>query len=113
MTTMTIGGLSSRTGVPDGSVYTSWVFGKRLRAAGLLGSMGLIGDAYDNAMCESFFHTLQLEFLDQRHWASRRQLASAIFEWMETWYNQSRRHTSIHMLSPVAYENLKAATPAA
>lgn len=96
-----------------GSVYTSWAFGRRLRAGGLLGSMGSIGDAYDNALCESFFHTLQLELLDQHHWTSRRQLALAIFEWIETWYNQSRRHSSIHMLSPIAYETLKAATPAA
>jgi putative transposase len=96
-----------------GSQYTSWAFGRRLRAAGLLGSMGSIGDAYDNALCESFFHTLQLELLDEHHWTSRRQLAQAIFEWIETWYNQSRRHSSIHMLSPVNYENLKAAAPAA
>jgi putative transposase len=96
-----------------GSQYTSWAFGKRLRAAGLLGSMGSIGDAYDNAMCESFFHTLQLELLDQHHWYTRRQLALAIFEWIETWYNQSRRHSSIQMLSPVNYENLKAVAPAA
>jgi putative transposase len=96
-----------------GSQYTSWAFGRRLRAAGLLGSMGSIGDAYDNALCESFFHTLQLELLDQHPWPTRRQLAQAIFEWIETWYNQSRRHSSIEMLSPINYENLKAAAPAA
>jgi putative transposase len=94
-----------------GSQYTSWAFGRRLRAAGLLGSMGSIGDAYDNALCESFFHSLQLELLDQHHWTNRRQLALAIFEWIETWYNQSRRHSSIHMLSPIDYET--AMTPAA
>jgi putative transposase len=96
-----------------GSQYTSWAFGRRLRAAGLLGSMGSIGDAYDNALCESFFHTLQLELLDQHHWTSRRQLAQAVFEWIETWYNQTRRHSSIQMLSPVDYENLKVTAPAA
>jgi putative transposase len=96
-----------------GSQYTSWAFGKRLRAAGLLGSMGSIGDAYDNALCESFFHTLQLELLDQHHWPTRHQLAQAIFEWIETWYNQTRRHSSIEMLSPSDYENLKATAPAA
>jgi putative transposase len=87
-----------------GSQYTSWAFGRRLRAGGLLGSMGSIGDAYDNAMCESFFHSLQLELLDQHRWQSRRQLALAIFEWIETWYNASRRHSSIGMLSPIDYE---------
>jgi transposase InsO family protein len=75
--------------------------------------MGSIGDAYDNALCESFFHSLQLELLDEHHWHTRRQLAQAIFEWIETWYNQSRRHSSIQMLSPTAYENLKATAPAA
>ena len=96
-----------------GSTYTSWAFGRRLRAGGLLGSMGSIGDAYDNALAESFFHTLQLELLDEHHWSTRRELALAIFEWIETWYNASRRHSSIEMLSPIAYENLKAVASAA
>jgi len=87
-----------------GSQYTSWAFGRRLRAAGLLGSMGSIGDAYDNALCESFFGTLQLELLDEHHWDTRQQLAQAIFEWIEAWYNPRRRHTSIGSLSPIDYE---------
>lgn len=87
-----------------GSQYTSWAFGRRLRAAGLLGSMGSVGDAFDNAVAESFFGTLQLELLDEHHWATRRQLAQAIFEWIEAWYNPRRRHTSIGNLSPVDYE---------
>src|SRR4051794_21332713 len=94
-----------------GSQYTSWAFGSRLRAGGLLGSMGSIGDAYDNSLAESFFHTLQLELLDQHEWASRRQLADAIFEWLEAWYNPRRRHSSLDMLSPNDYET--AHTPAA
>ncbi len=96
-----------------GSQYTSWAFGTRLRAAGLLGSMGSIGDAYDNSLAESFFHTLQLELLDEHRWATRRQLALAIFEWIESWYNPSRRHSSIKMLSPIDYELQMAAAPAA
>jgi putative transposase len=87
-----------------GSTYTSWAFGRRPRAAGLLGSMGSIGDAYDNALAESFFGTLQLELLDEHHWHTRRQLALAIFEWIEAWYNPRRRHTSIGSLSPIDYE---------
>ena len=87
-----------------GSQYTSWAFGTRLRASGLLGSMGSIGDAYDNSLAESFFHTLQLELLDEHHWTTRRQLALAIFDWIETWYNPSRRHSSIQMLSPIDFE---------
>ena len=87
-----------------GSQYTSWAFGQRLRAAGLLGSMGSIGDAYDNAMAESFFATLQLELLDRRRWATRRQLALAIFDYLETFYNRVRRHSALGMLSPIDYE---------
>ena len=87
-----------------GSQYTSWAFGRRLRAAGLLGSMGSIGDAYDNALCESFFGTLQLELLDEHHWHTRKELAQAIFEWIEAWYNPRRRHTSIGSISPIDYE---------
>jgi transposase InsO family protein len=89
-----------------GAQYTSWAFGHRLRDAGLLGSMGRVGSAYDNAMMESFFGTLQRELLDRRQWASRKELASAIFEWIEAWYNPRRRHTSIDYLSPVDYERL-------
>ncbi len=66
-----------------GTQYTSWAFGRRLRAAGLLGSMGTVGDAYDNAVAESFFGTLQLELLDRHRWSSRDELASAMFEWIE------------------------------
>jgi len=89
-----------------GAQYTSWAFGHRLRAAGLLGSMGRVGSALDNAMMESFFGTLQRELLDRQTWATRVQLASAIFEWIEAWYNPRRRHTSIANLSPVDYERL-------
>jgi putative transposase len=88
-----------------GSTYTSWAFGRRLRAAGLLGSMGSVGDALDNAVSESFFGTLQLELLDEHQWSSRRELALAIFEWIECWYNPKRRHSYCKMLSPVDYES--------
>jgi putative transposase len=89
-----------------GSQYTSWAFGHRLRAAGLLGSMGRVGSAYDNAMMESFFGTLQRELLDRRQWQTRKELTGAIFEWIEAWYNPHRRHSSIGNLSPIAYERL-------
>jgi integrase-like protein len=67
--------------------YTSWAFGKRLREAGLLGSMGTVGDCYDNSMMESFRGTMQLELLDRKARKSRKELANAIFEWIECWYN--------------------------
>jgi putative transposase len=87
-----------------GSQYTSWMFGQRVRAAELVPSMGSIGDCYDNSMMESFWGTMQLELLDSRIWNTRAELATAIFEWIECWYNTSRRHSSIGMLSPVDYE---------
>jgi putative transposase len=87
-----------------GSQYTSWAFGRRLRAAGLLGSMGSIGDCFDNSMAESFFGTLQLELLDRHHWRTREQLASAVFDYIEAFYNPRRRHSSIGNLSPAEFE---------
>jgi putative transposase len=87
-----------------GAQYTAWAFGKRIRDAGLLGSMGTVGDCYDNAMMESFWHTMQMELLDRTAWETRQQLGSAIFEWMECWYNPYRRHSSLGMLSPAEYE---------
>jgi putative transposase len=89
-----------------GSQYTSWAFGQRIRAAGLLGSMGSVGDCYDNAMMESFWGTMQMELLDSRTWETRDQLANAIFEWIECWCNPKRRHSGIQMHSPATFEAL-------
>lgn len=89
-----------------GAQYTSWAFGRRLRTAGLLGSMGTIGDCYDNSLAESFFGTLQLELLDRKRWLTRRELALAIFDYLEAFYNPKRRHSSIGNLSPVEFESL-------
>lgn len=93
-----------------GTQYTSWAFGHRLRASGLLGSMGRVGTCWDNALAESFFGTMQLELLDRRAWTTRAELASAIFEWIEAFYNPTRRHSAIGNLSPIDYERLH--TPA-
>lgn len=70
--------------------------------------MGTVGDYYDNSMMESFWGTLQLEVLNARIWETRAELANAIFEWIECWYNTQRRHSSLRMLSPV---NCEAASP--
>ncbi len=96
-----------------GAQYTSWLFGHRLREAGLLGSMGKVASAYDNALMESFFGSLQIELLDRRTWATRAELASAIFEWIEAFYNPVRRHSAIGYLSPVEFETRQTATPVA
>nr|WP_046472538.1 IS3 family transposase [Allosalinactinospora lopnorensis] len=89
-----------------GTQYTSWAFGKRLRDSGLLGSMGTVGDCYDNSMMESLWATMQLELLDSRTWKTRDELAAAIFEWIECWYNPHRRHSRIGMHSPTTFEGL-------
>ena len=78
-----------------GSAYTSWLFGNRLRAAGLLGSMGTIGDCYDNSVAEAFFSGLQRELLDQHTWTTRDQLALAIFDWIEMEFPRYVRHLSL------------------
>jgi putative transposase len=87
-----------------GAQYTSWAFGQRLRTAGLLGSMGSIGDCFDNALAESFFATVQTELLDRHRWPSRRGLAVALFDYIERFYNPSRRHSRLGYLSPIDYE---------
>lgn len=96
-----------------GSQYTSWVFGHRLRQAGLLGSMGRVASAVDNALMESFWSTMQRELLDRHHWRSRTELASAIFEWIEGYYNPRRRHASLGHLTPAEFEALHTTTLAA
>ena len=91
-----------------GAQPTSWIFGDRLRAAGLLGSMGRVASSVDNTMIESFWSTMQRELLDRQHWTSRDQLASAIFEWIEALYNPIRRHSALAYFSPTAYDALHA-----
>ena len=76
------------------------MFGQRLRPAGLLGSMGTVGDALDNAVAESFFASLQCELLDRHTWPTRAGLARAMFHWIEAFYNPTRRHSTLGYLSP-------------
>jgi putative transposase len=75
--------------------------------------MGSIGDRYDNSMMESFFGSMQLELLDTHAWATRQELASAIFEWIEAWYNPARRHSALGYHSPVSYERMHRTPPTA
>ena len=88
----------------QGSQYTSIEFGHRCREAGVRPSMGSVGDAYDNAMCESFFATLECELLDRRRFKTQAEARIAVFEFIEGFYNPRRRHSSIGYLSPIDYE---------
>ena len=92
-----------------GTQYCSWVFGQRLRQAGLMGSMGTVGDPLDNAVAESFFASLQCELLDRHRWDTRAELARAMFHYVEVFYNPQRRHSTLGNLSPVDYETANAA----
>jgi len=88
----------------QGSQYTCIEFGKRCREAGVRPSMGSVGDAYDNAMAESFFATLECELLDRCRFKTQAQARMAVFEFIEGFYNPRRRHSSLAYLSPVDYE---------
>ncbi len=88
----------------QGSQYTSVAFGARCKEAGVRPSMGSVGDAYDNAMCESFFATLECELLDRRRFRSQAEARMACFTFIESWYNPHRRHSGLGYLSPIDYE---------
>ena len=88
----------------QGSQYTSLAFGKRCKEAGARPSMGSVGDAYDNAMCESFFATLECELLERRRFASQAEARMACFGFIEGWYNPARLHSALGYRSPMAYE---------
>jgi putative transposase len=94
-----------------GCQYTSIAFGTRCREACVQPSMGSVGDAYDNALCESFFATLEAELLDRRRFATRAEAQLAIFDYIEGWYNPRRRHSALDYLSPMAYEAKAALVP--
>jgi putative transposase len=89
-----------------GSQYTSLAFGQGLEQAGVLGSMGTVGDPWDNAVAESFFATLQTELLDRYSWPTRQSLRSAVFEFIHVFYNRQRRHSTLGYLSPTDFERL-------
>jgi putative transposase len=90
-----------------GSQYTSVEFGSRLREAGLLPSMGSVADAYDNSMAESFVSTLKRELIHRHSWPNRQIARTAIFEYIEGFYNTRRRHSALGHLSPSEYEEVR------
>src|SRR4051812_32167487 len=88
----------------ESTQYTSLAFGNRCREAGVRPSTGSVGDAYDNAMCESFFATLECELLDRRRFASQAEAQVACFSFIEGWYNPVRLHSALGYRSPIRYE---------
>ena len=88
----------------QGSQYTSIAFGDRCRKMGVRPSMGTVGDAYDNAMAESFFASLECELIDRRSFRSKADARMALFTWIEGWYNPRRRHSALDYQSPVNFE---------
>jgi putative transposase len=88
----------------QGCQYTSLAFGGRCREAGVRPSMGSVGDAYDNAMCESFFATLECELLDRQPFRTQADARLAVFDFIEGWYNPRRRHSSLDYRSPMIFE---------
>ena len=88
-----------------GVQYTSARFRAQLAAHNLTASMSRRGNCYDNARAEAFFSTLKLELVYRRTFADHAQARTAIFEWIEAFYNLHRRHSSIGNLSPIDFEN--------
>jgi putative transposase len=90
-----------------GVQYTSLSFGKRLEDEGLVPSMGRVGSAYDNALAESFVATLKTELLYRSSWPTRQVVKTAIFEYIEGFYNTRRRHSALGHLSPAEFEEVR------
>jgi len=88
----------------QGSQYTSVSFGNRCDAAGIRPSTGSVGDCYDNALAESFFATLECELIARRRWPSKTEGKRDTFQFIEGWYNTTRRHSALDYLSPINYE---------
>ena len=84
--------------------YTSIAFGLRCKEAGVRPSMGSVADCYDNAMCESFFATLECELLDRKALRTQAEARMAVFDFIEGWYNPRRRHSALDYMSPNEYE---------
>ena len=93
----------------QGCQYTSIEFGKRCRQAGIRPSTGSVGDCYDNAMCESFFATLECELIDRSTFRTHDEARDAIFEFIEGFYNTQRRHSALGYHSPLQFEKRQAA----
>jgi transposase InsO family protein len=90
----------------QGSQFVSLAFGQQARAAGIAQSMGSRGDCFDNAVAESFFATLKKELIHRQAWPTRAELRTEVFDYIETFYNRRRRHTTLGQLSPAEFEKI-------
>jgi putative transposase len=88
----------------QGCQYTSIAFGQRCREAGVRPSMGSVGDAYDNALAESFFATLECELLNRNRFHTQAEARMAVFQFIEGWYNPHRLHSGLGYVSPIDFE---------
>ena len=93
-----------------GTQFTSWAFTENVRRLGLLSSMGTVGDCYDNAPMESFWGSMQIELLDRQRWRTKLELAIAMADYIENFYNSDRRHSSLGYLTPNEFEDLHSTT---
>jgi len=89
-----------------GTQFTSWAFTENVRRLGLMGSMGTVGDCYDNAPMESFWGSMQIELLNRQSWKTVVELSGAMAEWIESFYNPVRRHSALKYMTPNEYEAL-------
>jgi len=94
----------------QGSQHVSLALGQRCRRAGIELSMGARGCAYDNAVCEAFFQTLKSELVDRRSWPTKAETRIAVFDFIETFYNRRRRHSTLGYLSPAEYQKITTST---
>ena len=96
-----------------GSQFTSWAFTENVRRLGLIASMGTVGDCYDNAPMESLWGSMQIELFNRQRWRTNIELAVAIADYIEHFYNSARRHSALGYLTPNEFEDLHSAQPAA
>jgi transposase InsO family protein len=96
-----------------GSQFTSWAFTENVRRLGLISSMGTVGDCYDNAPMESFWGSMQTELLNRQRWRTNLELAVAIADYIDHFYNPTRRHSALGYLTPNEYEDLHSPQPQA
>ncbi len=89
----------------ESTQYTSIAFGNRCKKMGVRPSMGMVGDAYDNDMAESFFASLECELIARRIWKTKTEARLAVFTWIESWYNPHRCHSGLNYQSPNNFES--------